>query len=75
MTVAKDGEVRVHRVVCAVDCGIVVNPDVVKAQIEGGITFGIGGALFGEITLTNGRIDQSNYHDVRVVRMNEVVRG
>src|SRR6202022_761033 len=69
--VSKAGDVRVHRVVCAVDCGIVVNPDVVKAQIEGGIIFGIGGALFGEITLTNGRVDQSNYHDVRVLRMNE----
>jgi isoquinoline 1-oxidoreductase beta subunit len=54
-----------------VDCGVVVNPDVVKAQIEGGIIFGIGGALFGEITITNGRVDQSNFHDVRVLRMNE----
>jgi CO/xanthine dehydrogenase Mo-binding subunit len=69
--VSKAGAVRVHRVVCAVDCGIVVNPDVVKAQIEGGIIFGIGGALFGEITLTNGRVEQSNFHDVRVLRMNE----
>jgi isoquinoline 1-oxidoreductase beta subunit len=69
--VSKAGDVLVHRVVCAVDCGIVVNPDVVKAQIEGGIIFGIGGALFGEITLANGRVEQSNFHDVRVLRMNE----
>ena len=69
--VSESGEVRVHRVVCAVDCGVVVNPDVVKAQIEGGILFGIGGALYGEVTLTNGRVDQSNFHDVRVLRMNE----
>jgi len=61
----------VHRVVCAVDCGTVVNPDTVKAQIEGGIIFGIGGALWGEVTLEKGRIQQSNFHDVRVLRINE----
>ena len=71
VVVSKAGEVRVERVVCAVDCGIIVNPDTVKAQMEGGIIFGIGGALFGEITVTNGRVDQSNFHDVRVLRMNE----
>ena len=65
------GEVRVHRVVCAVDCGTVVNPDTVKAQIEGGIIFGISGALWGEVTLKNGRVEQSNFHDVRVMRINE----
>ena len=69
--VSKAGEVRVHRVVCAVDCGTVVNPDTVKAQIEGGIIFGISGALYGEVTLKNGRVEQSNFHDVRVLRMNE----
>jgi len=71
VSVSKDGEVRVHRVVCAVDCGIVVNPDTVKAQIEGGIIFGISGALWGEVTLKNGRVEQSNFHDVRVMRINE----
>ena len=69
--VSKSGEVRVHRIVCAVDCGIVVNPDTVKAQIEGGIVFGISGALWGEITLKNGRVEQSNFNDYRVLRMNE----
>jgi CO/xanthine dehydrogenase Mo-binding subunit len=69
--VSQAGEVRVHRVVCAVDCGEIVNPDTIKAQIEGAIIFGIGGALFGEVTLTNGRVEQSNYHDMRVLRMNE----
>ena len=60
-----------HRIVCAADCGTVVNPDIVKAQIEGGVIFGIGGALWGEVTLKNGRVEQSNFHNVRVLRMNE----
>ena len=71
VSVSKSGEVRVHRIVCAVDCGTVVNPDTVKAQIEGGIVFGIGGALWGEVTLENGRVQQSNFNDVRVLRINE----
>src|SRR5213596_2989940 len=69
--VSKAGDLRVHRVVCAVDCGTVVNPDTVKAQIEGGVNFGISGALWGEITLKNGRVEQSNFHNYRVLRMNE----
>jgi isoquinoline 1-oxidoreductase beta subunit len=71
VSVSKAGEVRVHRVVCAVDCGTVVNPDTVKAQTEGGIIFGISGALYGEVTLKNGRVEQSNFHDVRALRINE----
>ncbi len=74
VSVSKSGEVRVHRVVCAVDCGAVVNPDTVKAQTEGGIVFGISGALYGEVTLKNGRVEQSNFHDVRVLRINETPR-
>src|SRR5262245_11070906 len=69
--VSATGEILVHRVVCAVDCGTVVNPDTVKAQIESGIIFGISGALWGEVTLENGRVQQSNFHDVRVLRINE----
>ena len=65
------GEILVRRVVCAVDCGTIINPDTVTAQVEGGIVFGISGALWGEITLKNGRVEQSNFHDYRVVRMNE----
>jgi isoquinoline 1-oxidoreductase beta subunit len=71
VSVSESGEVRVHRIVCAVDCGTVVNPDTVKAQIEGGVIFGVGAALYGEVTLKNGRVEQSNFHDVRVVRINE----
>ena len=70
--VAKDGTVRVRRVVCAVDCGSVVNPDTIQAQIEGAVIFGISAALYGRITLKGGRVEQSNFHDYRVLRMSEV---
>jgi isoquinoline 1-oxidoreductase beta subunit len=69
--VAKDGAVRVRRVVCAVDCGTVVNPDTVRAQIESAIIFGISAALYGEITLKNGRVQQTNFDTYRVLRMEE----
>jgi isoquinoline 1-oxidoreductase beta subunit len=69
--VAKDGAVRVRRVVCAVDCGTVVNPDTVRAQIQSAIMFGVTAALYGAITLKDGRVEQSNFHDYRVLRMNE----
>jgi isoquinoline 1-oxidoreductase beta subunit len=69
--VAKDGNVRVKRVVCAVDCGSVVNPDTIEAQVQGAVIFGISAALYGEITLKNGRVEQSNFYDYQVVRINE----
>ena len=69
--VTKEGEVAVRRVVCAVDCGQIVNPDTIVAQIEGGIIFGISAALWGEITLKDGRVEQQNFNDYRVLRMNE----
>jgi isoquinoline 1-oxidoreductase beta subunit len=69
--VSKDGAVRVRRVVCAVDCGTVVNPDTVRAQIQSAIIFGITAALHGEITLRDGRVEQSNFHDYQMLRMNE----
>jgi isoquinoline 1-oxidoreductase beta subunit len=72
--ISGSGEVRVRRIVCAVDCGTMVNPDIVKAQIESGVVFGISGALWGEITLKNGRVEQSNFSDYRVLRMNETPR-
>jgi len=69
--VSKDGEVRVERVVCAVDCGMIVNPDTIKAQIEGGVIFGLTAALFGEITIRDGRVEQGNFNDYRALRIDE----
>ena len=69
--VAKDGVVRVRRIVCAVDCGTVVNPDTVEAQIQSGIIFGTTAALYGEITLKNGRVEQTNFDTYQTLRMNE----
>ncbi len=69
--VSKDGEVRVRRVVCAVDCGTVVNPDTVRAQIQSAIIFGITAALYGEITLKDGRVEQTNFDTYQILRMNE----
>jgi CO/xanthine dehydrogenase Mo-binding subunit len=64
-------DIRVRRIVCAVDCGTIINPDTVTAQIESGVVYGISGALWGEITLKDGRVEQSNFSDYRVLRMNE----
>jgi isoquinoline 1-oxidoreductase subunit beta len=69
--VGKDGSVRVWRVVCAVDCGTVINPDTVQAQIQSAIMFGITAALYGEITLKNGRVEQANFDSYQILRMNE----
>jgi isoquinoline 1-oxidoreductase subunit beta len=69
--VAKDGTVRVRRVVCAVDCGIPVNPDTIRAQIQSAIIFGITAALYGDITLKNGRVEQTNFDSYQMLRMNE----
>jgi isoquinoline 1-oxidoreductase subunit beta len=69
--VAKDGAVRVRRVVCAVDCGTVVNPDTVRAQVQSAVIFGITAALYGEIGIKNGRVEQSNFDTYRILRMNE----
>jgi isoquinoline 1-oxidoreductase beta subunit len=72
VSIEKDGKVRVHRVVCAIDCGTVVNPDTVKAQVEGSIVWGLTAALYGAITLDKGRVQQSNFHDYRMLRINEM---
>ena len=74
VTVRPDGTFKVDRVVCAVDCGIAVNPDVIRAQMEGGIGYGLSAALHGAITLKDGRVEQSNFHDYVPLRMNEMPR-
>src|SRR6266478_7356 len=68
----KSGEVRVHRVVCAVDCGRYVNPDTIAAQMEGSIVYGLTAALKGQITINKGRVEQSNFHDYELLRVNEM---
>ena len=74
VSVAADGTPKVHRVVAAVDCGTVVNPEIVRRQIEGGIAFGLSAALHGRITFKDGRALQSNFHDYAVLRMAEMPR-
>jgi isoquinoline 1-oxidoreductase beta subunit len=69
-----DGSVKVDRVVAAVDCGIAVTPDVVRAQMQSGIGYGLSAALYGKISLTDGRVDQTNFHQYRVLRINEMPR-
>jgi len=69
--VSKEGTVRVRRVICAIDCGTVVNPNTVQAQIQSGIIFGATAALYGEITLKNGRVEQTNFDSYQMIRMNE----
>ncbi|CAH0153343.1 MULTISPECIES: xanthine dehydrogenase family protein molybdopterin-binding subunit [Pseudomonas] len=64
--------IRVHRVVCAVDCGIAVNPQSIAAQMESGITFGLGFTLHSKLTFKNGQVQQSNFHDYQVLRLNEM---
>ncbi len=72
--VPPSGEVVLHRAVVAIDCGIVVNPDTVRAQIEGGLMLGLGTALYNEITLSGGAVEQSNFDSYRALRMNEAPR-
>jgi len=71
ISVDKD-EVKVHRVVCAIDCGLVVNPDSLQAQLESAIAFGLGAALQSEITFKDGKVQQSNFNDYQVLRMSQM---
>ncbi|MEK7949375.1 xanthine dehydrogenase family protein molybdopterin-binding subunit [Luteolibacter soli] len=71
VSVSKDGIPKVHKVTCAIDCGLAVNPDGVKAQMESGIIFGLGAVLHSEITLEKGTVKQRNFHDYQVARMHE----
>jgi isoquinoline 1-oxidoreductase beta subunit len=72
VSVSDAGQVRVHRVVAAIDCGPVVNPDTVRAQLEGGTAFGLTAALYGEISFEKGRVKQRNFHDYPMLRINEM---
>jgi isoquinoline 1-oxidoreductase beta subunit len=68
-------KITVDRVVCAVDCGIAVTPDIVKAQMQSGIGYGLSAALYGKITLTDGHVDQTNFHQYQVLRINDMPRA
>jgi isoquinoline 1-oxidoreductase beta subunit len=72
ISLKSDGGIKVERVVCAVDCGIVVNPDIVKAQIEGGVGYGLGAILKGEITLDGGRVVQGNFDEYQALTIDEM---
>jgi CO/xanthine dehydrogenase Mo-binding subunit len=72
ISVGQNGRIRVHRVVCAVNCGVVVNPKLVAAQITGGIAFGLTAALKSRITVTKGQVDQGNFDDFPLLRMHEM---
>jgi isoquinoline 1-oxidoreductase beta subunit len=72
VSLGRDGLPKVERVVCAVDCGVAVNPDVIRAQMEGGVGYGLGGALWSEITLVQGRVQQSNFDTYRPLRIEEM---
>ena len=72
VSIDSDGVVKPTRVWCVVDCGVVVNPDTIRAQMEGGIVFGLSAALHGEVTIKDGRVEQTNFGDYRVLRIHEV---
>ncbi|MGZ8539810.1 MAG: molybdopterin cofactor-binding domain-containing protein [Chitinophagaceae bacterium] len=72
VSITKNKTLKVHKVVCAIDCGQTVNPDIIKAQMEGCVVFGLTAALYGEITFEKGRVVQGNFHNYKMVRMNEM---
>jgi isoquinoline 1-oxidoreductase subunit beta len=72
VSVDEAGYVKVDRVVCAVDCGTAINPDIIAAQMEGGIGFALGAVMHGSITLRDGHVEQGNFNSYRVLRMNEM---
>jgi isoquinoline 1-oxidoreductase subunit beta len=71
VSVGADKRIRVHRVVCVIDCGLAVNPNLIRQQMDSGIVFGLSAALYGRITINKGQVQQSNYHDVQALRMDE----
>ncbi|MEW6133430.1 MAG: xanthine dehydrogenase family protein molybdopterin-binding subunit [Pseudomonadota bacterium] len=72
VTVQADGSLKVDRIVCAVDCGIAINPDNVRSQVEGSVGFALSALLYGAITLEDGQVEQSNFHDYAILRINEM---
>ncbi len=74
VTVGREGALKVDRVVCAVDCGVAINPDGIKAQMEGGVVYALAAALTGEITIAEGAVQQANFNDYPVLRINEMPR-
>ena len=72
ISLADDGMPKVHRVVCAVDCGVAINPDVIGAQMESGIGYGLGANLYNQVMLEDGRVRESNFHDYRPLRIHEM---
>jgi isoquinoline 1-oxidoreductase beta subunit len=72
VSMGPSGKPRVHRMVCAIDCGPAVNPDIIAAQMEGGVAFGLTAVLYGEISLERGRVRQSNFHDYRLLPISEM---
>jgi isoquinoline 1-oxidoreductase subunit beta len=72
VTVGSGGAIKVDRVVCAIDCGLPINPDIIRAQVEGGVAFGLSSILHERITLKTGAIEQSNFNDYRLLRINEM---
>ena len=72
VSVGDDGAVKVHRIVAAVDCGRTVNPEIIRRQIESAIAFGLSAALYGRITLKDGKVEQGNFDSYPVLRMNEM---
>ena len=72
VSVSKRGKLKVHRVDCVVDCGLAVNPDSVRAQMEGSIIMGMSATMFEQVTLEDGRVVQSNFDDYRIARMRDI---
>ena len=67
----EDGRLKVHKITCVIDCGQTVNPRIVESQIQSGIIYGLSAALWADVTLRNGRVEQSNFNDYRMLRLNE----
>ncbi|WP_153796384.1 xanthine dehydrogenase family protein molybdopterin-binding subunit [Foetidibacter luteolus] len=71
VSVTATGKIKVHKVVCAIDCGPTINPDTIKAQMEGSVVFALTSAFYGDISFENGRVKQRNFHDYKIMRINE----